>query len=66
MREVRKKEMKNILNNKNFSLLCCVLNIVFATQAYQSGSTFMFILCMCFAIICGYNYKQENRSIWDD
>ena len=58
--------MKNYLSNKNVSLGCCILNIVFAAQAFQSGNWLFFGLCTCFALYCGNNYREANKEIWDD
>ena len=58
--------MMNFLNNKNVSLVCAGLNIVFAAQAWMSGNLFLFFLCLFFACYCGNNYKEANKNEWED
>jgi hypothetical protein len=55
-----------ILNSKWFSLLCVLLNVVFAVKSFAMGGWLMCALCSTFAIICYSNfYKQHSLDSLD-
>ena len=44
------------LESKWTSLACCCLNGVFAAQCFLTGNILVFLICMGFAGVCGYNF----------
>ncbi len=54
--------MDKILNNKYISLICTIINSVFALHSFINGSWLFGWLCVVFAVICGRNYLMADNS----
>jgi len=48
--------MREIFNSKWFSLVCAVLNGMFAVSAFMQGSYIFTIFCGCLCAYCLSNY----------
>ena len=53
------ENMKDILSSKWFSLLCGILNGVFAASAFLNGAWLWAILCMCLSGYCFSNFVGD-------
>ena len=51
--------MKELLSSKTMSLVCAVLNTMFAMSAFWQGSFIWGILCMCLGGYCYSNYLED-------
>ena len=51
--------MKELLSSKTMSLVCAVLNTMFAIGAFWQGSFVWGILCMCLGGYCYSNYLED-------
>ena len=51
--------MKELLSSKTMSLVCAVLNTMFAMSAFWQGSFVWGILCMCLGGYCYSNYLKD-------
>ena len=50
----------SLLTSKNFSLLCAVLNGVFALNAFSGGSWLFGLVCTVFCGYCASNYLKAR------
>jgi len=50
----------DILNSKNFSLLCAVLNGIFAFHCFTTGSLIFGLICIAFCGYCTSNYLKAE------
>ena len=52
--------MNNILQNRNMSLVCAIINSVFALHSFANGSWIFGLVCVAFAVFCGRNYLTHS------
>lgn len=50
----------DFLASKKVSLLCAILNLIFATISIWNGSLFFFLFNIVFSAICFYNWNNAN------
>ena len=50
---------KEFFSSKKISLICAILNMVFAVSALLQGSFFWGILCVCLGGYCYSNYLKD-------
>ena len=55
----REDNMKEFLNSKKMSLVCAILNVIFALSAFWQGSFIWGVLCMCLGGYCYSNYLND-------
>ena len=48
------------LASKNMSLVCFILNCIFAAAAFQAGNPLWFLISTAFAVLCFYNYTSTE------
>ena len=51
--------MKEFFSSKKMSLVCAILNMVFAVSALLQGSFLWGVLCMCLGGYCYSNYLKD-------
>lgn len=50
------------LASKELSLVCFILNCIFAYSAYVAGDLMWFIFSALLGAICFYNYKNSSAN----
>ena len=55
--------MKNLLNMKWFTFLCCAFNLAVGAAAFKTGDWGLFVACSLFAGVTGYSfwYQMEEK-----
>ena len=56
-------KMKNLLNMKWFTFLCCAFNIAVAAAALKTGDWALFVACSLFAGVTGYSFWCQMEEI---
>jgi len=56
-----KGEKMEFLSSRSFSLVCAILNGVFALSAFGSGSWGFGLLCSVFCCYCTSNYLKSGK-----